>query len=123
MSGIDGVGGRLPVSGGFGTAASGGFAAAATLASPKLKDDATLQAIARGEQTFANGSRGAAVKKLQEALNQAGARLTPDGAFGAKSAAAVKELQTRAGLPATGRVDAATLAALDRELVGVAHPG
>ncbi|GAB3434284.1 hypothetical protein GCM10027517_02180 [Phycicoccus ginsengisoli] len=57
------------------------------------------------------GSRGTAVTVLQRAL-----RVTPDGAFGPQTAAAVKALQGRARLARTGTVATLTWKALEGEL-------
>lgn len=73
---------------------------------------------------LARGDEGAQVERLQSALHGLG--LFPDkalanqrGTFSGKTAAAVKALQTRAGLTPTGAVDSATWAAL-RETAGPA---
>ncbi|MGH9914794.1 MAG: peptidoglycan-binding protein, partial [Pyrinomonadaceae bacterium] len=57
-------------------------------------------------------------KQVQTALNAAGFEVgTPDGRLGKRSLAALKKFQTSKGLPATGKLDAATLDALGiREL-------
>lgn len=55
------------------------------------------------------------VKVLQSALNKLPStdpKLVVDGAFGPRSAAAVKAFQTSAGLPATGVPDLATIQAM-----------
>lgn len=59
------------------------------------------------------GSRGAAVRRLQNLLRNAG--FDPgaiDGIFGARTESAVRELQRRRGLPVTGIVDVRTWQAL-----------
>ena len=58
------------------------------------------------------GSRGDTVVWAQEHLVGAGYPVTVDGQFGAGSANAVRAFQTASGLPATGKVDAATWPAL-----------
>ncbi len=121
------IGGTTGPGGAYGldpTAAgtSGGHAAIA-LAAPALAGDSTLLAVLRGEQTLANGSRGDGVKKLQAALASLGAAITPDGSFGAKTGAALSDFQGRAGLPKNGRLDGATVAALDRHLMGLGGSG
>ena len=59
------------------------------------------------------GHRGYRTAALQKALNaKGGADLNGDGEFGLKTQAAVKAFQKSAGLPVTGKGDAATLAAL-----------
>ncbi len=71
-------------------------AAYAALAPPKLK----------------LGSKGAAVKDLQEKLNAAGAALIVDSVFGGQTKTAVMAFQSDQGLKVTGIVDAGTQAAL-----------
>ena len=60
------------------------------------------------------GSRGDAVRSLQQALVAAGVNVSGgvDGIFGMGTAAAVKQFQSAKGLSATGVVDEATAAAL-----------
>ncbi len=59
------------------------------------------------------GHRGYRTAAMQKALNaKASADLNGDGEFGLKTQAAVKAFQKAAGLPITGKGDAATLAAL-----------
>lgn len=81
-----------------------------------LKDPA-LADVANGTVTLAQGAKGEAVTKLQEALQLAGYKLPKygaDGDFGGETIEAIKKLQTKAGInPPTGRVDQATLSALD----------
>ena len=89
------------------TAAALGFAAPA----PRVAAPAATRSAAG---TLALGARGAKVQQLQQALTAAG--LPPaggvDGIFGVGTRQAVVTFQQRAGLPATGGVDAATSAAL-----------
>lgn len=81
-----------------------------------LKDPA-LAAVAKGEVTLSQGAKGDGVVKLQQALQLAGYKLPrygADGDFGGETVTALKQLQAKAGLnPPTGRLDAATLQALD----------
>jgi len=58
------------------------------------------------------GSQGDAVKKLQQALNAKGYKLTEDGDFGAKTEAAVKAFQKANGLEVDGEVGEKTWGAL-----------
>jgi hypothetical protein len=95
---------------------SGAAGEAQPLRSAELGGDATLAAVAAGRQSLASGARGPAVKKLQEALVFAGWGLGADGAFGPKTESGLKGFQKSAGLPETGRLDAATLRALDARL-------
>ena len=74
--------------------------------------DAALTRAARAPRV-AQGDRGPAARRLQEALRRRGARLRPDGVFGAKSAAALKRFQEESGLEPTGVADADTWEALD----------
>jgi FAD/FMN-containing dehydrogenase len=86
------------------------------LLSPGLADP-TLFAIARGQGSLASGSRGDAVRAIQQALSDLGiADLKPDGGFGAQTAAALKKFQAEEGLAPDGRLGSKTLAALDRRL-------
>ena len=57
--------------------------------------------------TLKVGSKGAAVKSVQKKIG-----VTPDGAFGPKTEAALKAYQKKHGIPATGVVDATTWAKL-----------
>ena len=59
--------------------------------------------------TLKSGSKGTAVKVLQQGLGG----LVVDGVFGSRTAAKVKALQTARKLPATGVVDAKTWTALE----------
>ena len=53
------------------------------------------------------------VKKVQQALNDAGYECgTPDGIAGKKTAAAITQYQTEKGLEATGTIDDALLEAI-----------
>ena len=58
------------------------------------------------------GHKGYRTAVMQKALNANGADLNGDGEFGSKTLAALKAFQKSAGLPVTGKGDAATLAAL-----------
>jgi peptidoglycan hydrolase-like protein with peptidoglycan-binding domain len=61
------------------------------------------------------GSRGDLVVRAQELLVGAGAAITPDGAYGSGTAAAVSDFQLARGLPQTGVLDAATWPVLLKE--------
>ena len=70
-------------------------------------------ALERDPDVLRRGSRGAMVRRLQEALEASGnspGRI--DGLFGTKTQAAVRAFQQGAGLPVTGVVDRATWLAL-----------
>jgi glycerophosphoryl diester phosphodiesterase/peptidoglycan hydrolase-like protein with peptidoglycan-binding domain len=99
-------------------------AQAARLGSDTLSGDPTLEAVARGEKTLGRGASGPAVQKLQTGLVIVGRGLGADGAFGPKTEAGLKGFQKDAGLPQTGKLDAATLKALDHrlEVAGMQNP-
>jgi peptidoglycan hydrolase-like protein with peptidoglycan-binding domain len=61
--------------------------------------------------TLKQGSKGVAVVALQRAL-----RVTPDGAFGRATLAAVKAVQVRAKLAPTGVVSGVTWVAIERQI-------
>ena len=58
------------------------------------------------------GHKGYRTAAMQKVLNNNGADLTADGEFGEETLAALKTFQQKAGVPVTGRGDAATRAAL-----------
>ena len=62
--------------------------------------------------TVKKGSKGAAVKTLQELLNQNGSKLSVDGIFGSKTESAVKAYQKKKKLAVDGIVGPKTWAAL-----------
>jgi peptidoglycan hydrolase-like protein with peptidoglycan-binding domain len=66
----------------------------------------------RPDQGLAFGARGEAVAKVQEQLGRAGFATDVDGAFGPHTLQQLKAFQEARGLGVTGRVDAATAAAL-----------
>lgn len=76
----------------------------------------SVDQVARGEATIARGAAGASVEAVQARLNAAGASpaLREDGLFGPKTEAALVDFQRANGLTPSGRVDAPTLAALER---------
>lgn len=77
-------------------------------ASPEVNLAALAKSIAAARaQVLVTGSRGEAVRWLQLFINQkTGRGLSVDGAFGAKTAQAVKDLRKILGLPISDRVDA-----------------
>jgi peptidoglycan hydrolase-like protein with peptidoglycan-binding domain len=85
-----------------GVIAAGPAAAVAAIAPPKLK----------------LGSKGPAVKDVQEKLNATGAALIVDSIFGGQTKTAVMAFQSDQGLKATGVVDAATHVALAAPAAG-----
>src|SRR6185503_10020996 len=64
------------------------------------------------------GSKGPAVKALQEQLTAAGFKTTADGIYGRGTASSVAAFQKSKGLPATGAADQATLDALKKATTG-----
>lgn len=62
--------------------------------------------------TLRKGSTGAEVKSLQSALNRAGASLTVDGSYGAKTEQAVRNFQEDNGLKVDGVCGPATWGAI-----------
>jgi peptidoglycan hydrolase-like protein with peptidoglycan-binding domain len=104
-------------------------APAPVLTSAILRGDPVLQAVAAGTKTLqATGGPVAGVGPVQDGLNL----LAADdpafaialggnrGSFGPRTEKAVKAFQIAKGLPVTGRVDAATLIALDAALTDFA---
>jgi peptidoglycan hydrolase-like protein with peptidoglycan-binding domain len=59
------------------------------------------------------GSKGSAVKTLQDLLNKAGVKCATDGDFGSKTETAVKEFQKKVGLEETGIVNFKTWAKIN----------
>jgi peptidoglycan hydrolase-like protein with peptidoglycan-binding domain len=75
---------------------------------PKKESTKVVAPVEKKEfKPFKVGSKGEAVKKVQELLN-----LNADGAFGPGTEKAVKAFQKKSSLPVTGIVDQATLKAL-----------
>ena len=64
--------------------------------------------------TLGNGGKGDLVIWAQQHLESAGEAVTPDGSYGSQTVAAVRDFQTKSGLPVTGQVDTATWQALLR---------
>jgi peptidoglycan hydrolase-like protein with peptidoglycan-binding domain len=91
--------------------AAGLFVAPVTVS--QLVKAAPVQSLS-GFNGLAVGARGQEVVQIQTALVAAGVRLVGgvDGNFGPMTASALREFQTRRGLPATGVVDQATAIAL-----------
>ena len=68
---------------------------------------------------FGNGKRGNVVKRLQEWLSYHGHNLVIDSDFGPVTALNLRRFQTEKELPVSGRVDAASHAALIRPMLDV----
>lgn len=99
--------------------------AAASLSTPAFKNDATLNAVARGEQTLEKGARGDAVKAVQLAFRRLGAdlgRWGADGIYGTGTQNLVATFQRQNGLTPSGNVDRDTLVALDGKLAALPKP-
>jgi peptidoglycan hydrolase-like protein with peptidoglycan-binding domain len=98
----------------------------AVLKSERFGGDATLLAVSRGERTLEVGAREkTAVKRLQLALIECGVSVGSagaDGAFGRGTQSGISAFQRGAGLTASGKLDAATLAALDAKVYAIDHP-
>ncbi len=98
-----------------------GEAAPRSVQSRMLRDDAALDAVMCGSRELGKGERGDHVRKLQDALASLSGRQTPgggaDGTFGVGTEREVMAFQRKNGLTPTGRVDQATLAAIDAKLV------
>lgn len=86
---------------------------AAAAAAPSVSNNETVKrgkANAASNPVLQRGSKGDAVKTLQQLLNKSGVKCATDGDFGPKTEAAVKEFQTKVGLEATGVVNHKTWA-------------
>lgn len=89
----------------------------AAAAHPRFAGHAELEALRRpGAAPLGRGATGPAVAAVQQALIDMGFAVPAgaEGNFGPQTTQAVRNLQVAAGLPATGAVDAATFAALER---------
>jgi len=99
---------------------SGGYVSIGGTAEPlKSPTIVALTPIAEGrEEPMVRGARGPAVRQLQAALGVVG--FPPDGgvdaAFGAGTERALMQLQRASGLTATGKLDAASVRAIDARL-------
>ncbi|MCK7607531.1 peptidoglycan-binding protein [Geobacillus stearothermophilus] len=95
------------------------FQRAMNLPATGIVDDATYAKLKKpaSNDTLTIGSRGAAVSDLQRRLKQLGYFRYPQitGYYGAVTADAVKQFQRANGLPATGRVNRATLERLKQK--------
>lgn len=77
----------------------------------------TSSSTSSGYKTLSSGSRGSAVKELQEKLNSLGYSCgTVDGDYGAKTANAVREFQRKNGLSVDGIAGPKTLEAIDKKI-------
>jgi murein L,D-transpeptidase YcbB/YkuD len=88
-------------------------------ATPAAAPQSGGEAVKRGKANAASnpvlqvGSKGAAVRTLQQLLNKAGVKCATDGDFGPKTEQAVKEFQKKVGLAETGIVENKTWAKIN----------
>jgi peptidoglycan hydrolase-like protein with peptidoglycan-binding domain len=86
------------------------------LGSPRFSGNNVLEACLDNEQTLSNGSSGAAVALIQQALIDAGfplPRFGADGIFGNETRTALRNFQTASSLSADGVLGPNTMSALD----------
>jgi peptidoglycan hydrolase-like protein with peptidoglycan-binding domain len=86
------------------------------LTSARFSGDAVLEACFDGERVLQQGSNGAAVTLIQQALIDAGFPLPQfgaDGSFGTETRNALKDFQRSSALVDDGKVGPATMSALD----------
>jgi len=86
------------------------------LASPRFGRNVVLEAVYDGERDLRRPVNSAEVRVLQQALLDLGHALPlhgVDGKFGPETQTAVKAFQSARGVPDSGRLDEATMAALD----------
>ena len=94
---------------------------AATQRSSRARAHGAEAHAARHLLTLKNGSKGHAVKELQQKLNHHGAHLSVDGDFGPKTEAAVKHFQHTHNLAADGVVGPKTQHALHVHFTAPVH--
>lgn len=90
---------------------------ALTLKNDRFKADPELAKVLTGQATIGRGTSAETVKKLQNALLDLGYALPKfgaDGDFGGETTRAVRQFQTDQNREVTGKLDAATLTALDK---------
>lgn len=95
------------------------------LQSPRFSGDTVLEGCFDNEQLLRLGANGPAVKKLQQALIDAGFGLSKfgvDGKFGSETQAALRQYQSARGLNPDGLVGPKTMGVLDSEF-GANPPG
>lgn len=88
-----------------------------SLGNDRFKADPLLGQVAKGGLVLAAGAQGAPVTAVQQALVDLGYAMPKygaDGSFGNETRNALTQFQQDEGLPATGRLDKATLNALDK---------
>jgi peptidoglycan hydrolase-like protein with peptidoglycan-binding domain len=95
------------------------------LASPRFAGDPVLEAVFDDERLLAPRASGAAVRKVQQALVDAGFPLPGfgvDGIFGAETTTAVRDYQAAHGLAVDGIVGPITMGSLDAQFLPAAIP-
>ena len=95
------------------------------LTSPRFSGDAILEACFDNERVLTTGARGDAVRKVQQALIDAGFALPKfgaDGSFGSETRTAVRAFQQSSGLKVDGIVGPLTMGALDARFSGPTPP-
>ena len=75
---------------------------------------AEFAAVVAGRLSFGRGDDGDGVRRAQQALTAAGFGVAATGIFGPTTEGVVKQLQQARGLPVTGRIDVATMAAMSK---------
>ncbi|MBM4377997.1 MAG: murein L,D-transpeptidase [Deltaproteobacteria bacterium] len=96
-----------------GTTTTGGATGASSSTLPTAFNALDLQKVLDGTLQLSAGASGMAVMQLQRGLTRAG--FDPggsDGRFGPRTETALKQFQSSKALPATGKLDAASLKAL-----------
>ncbi|WP_430931729.1 eCIS core domain-containing protein [Saccharicrinis sp. 156] len=86
------------------------------LSSARFSGNLVLEACFDGEQTLQNGSSGAPVSIMQQALVDVGFQLPVfgvDGIFGNETRTAIQNFQRASSIPDTGVLDVATMSSLD----------
>ena len=94
------------------------FQQAAGLPVDGIAGPATRQAIDEADTSQPELRRGLAVRRAQSILARHGFDTPIDGTYGPNTEAAVKMLQDKHGLPATGVLDAATWKAVNSLIAG-----
>ena len=95
------------------------------LTSPRFSGDVVLEACFDNERLLSVGSSGEAVRKLQQALVDAGFPLPKfgvDGSFGSETRTAVRDFQQASGINIDGLVGPETMGALDTRFSGGPTP-
>jgi hypothetical protein len=95
------------------------------LTSPRFAGDPVLEACFDNERLLTVGAQGAAVRKLQQALVDAGFPLPKFGVdekFGGETQSAVRDFQAASGIKVDGKVGPQTMGALDARFSGPTPP-